>query len=166
MTPNLAFKFCYPCALLWILPPSKLVCLFSLEHILFLLLYFSCFLSFPTVGLSFLHHCLWESHPSFKGRRCWYWLSTFHGPSTFHILFYWISRILILWVTYYPHFRRFRKVINLPEVTNLKSGKVGLWDFFFFKVGCTTSVEPSEGPELRSWLKSPWPIHHVHQAAS
>lgn len=30
-----------------------------------------------------------------------------------------------------PTFRwqRFRKVINLPKITKLKSGKVGLWDF-------------------------------------
>lgn len=73
-------KFCSPLCPLWVLPPGTLVCLLSLEHavlFLFLLLY-PCSLSFLMIGLSSLHHCLSESHPTFKGKR-----STVCGPSTF-----------------------------------------------------------------------------------
>lgn len=149
MTPNLAFQFCYLlCSLMD--PSSRQTALLALSGtrcVWFLLLY-SCFLSFPMVGLSPLHHCLSESPPPFKGKRSWCWPSTFRGQA--------LSRTISLNLCT-PHsvsdilspFYRWGRLLTCLKSHSCKVANLGFGIF-----------NPSQ-----SWHKSLWPVHCVHQAA-
>lgn len=56
------------------------------------------------------------------------------------------------------------KLLACLKSQTWKVAKLGFG--IFFKIGYIPNMEPNEGPEMRSWLKSPWPIHCIHEAAS
>lgn len=153
MTPNPTWllSFAALCALLWIHPPGKLVSLLSLEHCLFLLLYFLLPI-IPHSGVSFFHHCLLESHPSSKGREAVVdWLRAFWGQALSSCIIL-LNLQSSLWdaILVPLHRREGLEKLGSHLKSELKVEKLG---FGFFKPGW-------------SWHKSPGTVGHIYQVAS